>query len=583
MKRFLVTTADERTWNKERPLLFLGEWCKLYQRRQVWAGLDVQVVPYHWDDRHKLQRDHQYLQGLYEELLQELAAKLNELHGSDHSLRYWRILIGPWLLAFVEILFDRWEMVRRAVKEFTPEGVRILGKDRGQLVPNDMTGYLNLSVDDYWNEAIYGSLLREWTTMPIEKVPLNTTDEAPKEREGSTLMGRLKCQLAGISSSLSQLFVRDDEYFFLSTYLPLQQDLQLQRQLGQLPRRWRHRPVPQIQVEWVRRHWQIGRADLEGFPAIIRAMIPCHLPTLYLEGYNALQSLCRKLPWPKKPRLLFTSNSFYADDVFKAWAADKIELGTPLVIGQHGGNYGVGRWESLEDHQVAISDRWLSWGWSDKTRPKIKPVCNIKLVGRDQRWDPSGTALLVGMTIPRYSYRLYSVPVAGQWLNYFENQCRFVAALPSPIRARLTVRLERQDYAWDQKGRWQERYPGVCLDEGQGSIAPLIGGARICVSTHNATTFLETMALNIPTLIFWDPRHYELRDSAVPHFERLKTTGIFHVTPESAAQKLAQVWEDVPAWWASAPVQAARKEFCAVYSRLPEQPLVEIKQVLQHD
>jgi putative transferase (TIGR04331 family) len=89
------------------------------------------------------------------------------------------------------------------------------------------------------------------------------------------------------------------------------------------------------------------------------------------------------------------------------------------------------------------------------------------------------------------------------------------------------------------------------------------------------------MLMNIPTIIFWNPHYYELRDSAVPYFERLKRVGIFHVTPESAAQQLARVWDDVAAWWESQPVQAVRKEFCYHYSRMPEQPLEDIEQVLR--
>jgi putative transferase (TIGR04331 family) len=172
------------------------------------------------------------------------------------------------------------------------------------------------------------------------------------------------------------------------------------------------------------------------------------------------------------------------------------------------------------------------------------------------------------------------VPVAGQWLRYFEDQCRFVDTLPDRIRRRLIVRLQQEDYGWQQKQRWKEHSPNICLDDGQAPIAPLMKKSRIYVSTYNATTFLESMAMNIPTIIFWNPDHWELRDSAVPYFERLKTVGIFHETPEGAAHKMTLVWDDVAAWWNSEPVQTVRKEFCYRYSRMPERPLEDIAQVL---
>ena len=81
------------------------------------------------------------------------------------------------------------------------------------------------------------------------------------------------------------------------------------------------------------------------------------------------------------------------------------------------------------------------------------------------------------------------------------------------------------------------------------------------------------MSLDFPTLIFWNPKHWELRVSAVPYFEMLKSVGIFHETPESAARQMVAVWDDVAAWWESDAVQLVRSEFCKRYAHIPEKPL----------
>ena len=141
MKRFLITTADERTWPKDRPVLFLGEWCKLYARRHIWSRMDAEVVPYHWDDRNKFYRDHCYLRDLHERMLAEVANRLNEIHEAKHSLRYWRILIGPWLGFFIQMLFDRWEMIHEAVETHQISATRIADNGLDRQVPNDMVDF----------------------------------------------------------------------------------------------------------------------------------------------------------------------------------------------------------------------------------------------------------------------------------------------------------------------------------------------------------------------------------------------------------------------------------------------------------
>jgi putative transferase (TIGR04331 family) len=80
---FLVTTADERTWEKDDKILFLGEWCKLYSRKHIWSQLNYETLPYHWDDRNKFKKDSVYLERVYEKYLREISQKLSIIHNCD--------------------------------------------------------------------------------------------------------------------------------------------------------------------------------------------------------------------------------------------------------------------------------------------------------------------------------------------------------------------------------------------------------------------------------------------------------------------------------------------------------------------
>jgi putative transferase (TIGR04331 family) len=71
---------------------------------------------------------------------------------------------------------------------------------------------------------------------------------------------------------------------------------------------------------------------------------------------------------------------------------------------------------------------------------------------------------------------------------------------------------------------------------------------------------------NVPTLIFWDPRYFELRGQAEPYFDMLESVGIFHKTPKSAAQQMIKVWGDIESWWQSDEVQRVREIFINQYS-----------------
>ena len=251
-----------------------------------------------------------------------------------------------------------------------------------------------------------------------------------------------------------------------------------------------------------------------------------------------------------------------------------------LVIGQHGGNYGMSRFSFLEKHQIDIADKWLSWGWSDKTIPKIIPFGNLKSFGRRVRYDPDGKALMVEMSLPRYSYHLYALPLSKQLLEYQDDQQKFLKTLPYELRCQVLIRLSSQDYGWDQKYRWRDKVPEAQIDLGSQDIRKLVRKSRLYISTYNSTTYLESLSWNVPTIIFWNSKHWELKEEAKPYFELLKSVGIFHDTPESAAQQMINVWQNVNSWWSQSHVQKARKKFCEIYSKKKNKTVMNFKKIL---
>ena len=176
---------------------------------------------------------------------------------------------------------------------------------------------------------------------------------------------------------------------------------------------------------------------------------------------------------------------------------------------------------------------------------------------------------------------MYSIIMSSQYLNYLDDQFVFVESLSKSIRNALTVRLYKNDYGWEQQSRWKDRFPNIDLDSGLLNINKLISKSRIYVSTYNASTYLESLAMNVPTIIFWNPNHWEIRDSAQPYFDNLKEVGIFHETPESAAGHIISVWDDVEKWWSNESLTKSVKQFCNRFSNISENPLKSIYNEIQ--
>lgn len=588
MKRLLITTADERSWRSDLPVLFLGEWCRLPERQKIWQSLDATVLPYHWDDRARMQRDYVYLEGIYESALETISHSLNTAHQISRGLRYWRILIGPWLYVFIHTLYDRWALAKAAAESGEVWKTIVLRFPQNQLILSEFKDIDPDSIE--WSHYLIAQAIKFQHQIEYEEVPAELARDGVKN--GLT---RLKGPAGSHADfgkrivthlrKLSEKLGRHKDVLVIDTYLPRAAELRLQLAMGQWPIARQIPKTPKVLPDaGLRGKWRLTDSGTDPFDRFLLEMIPQQLPTIYLEGFGALMRAVQALPWPAKPTAIFTSNLFQFCEVFQAWAADKSAAGAPLVIGQHGGLYGTGNQHPGEDHQVKIADRFLTWGWSDN-RPSIFPGLVLTNVGKEKPvGQPAGTLLLVTVPIRLVGYKSLSWPMGpNQAATFLEDQIAFIGALDESARSSLIVRINKKQDQKMRSGYWgslQAAFPAVQFDDSSKHIEHQLRSCRLFVYACNSTGFLETLSRNIPTVIFWRPELFELRASASPYFARLEAVGIFHRTPESAAAHIGKIWKSVKTWWDNPATQDACQQFCDQYAHMPDRPMALLKQAL---
>ena len=570
--RVLVTTALEEVWPSAGRVVFLGSWCLRYSREAVWSKVDHTVAQYHWDDRSRIPQDLAYVSEVYEALLLELAELLNEIHGVRHSVRYWRIVVGWWLFYFAQIIFDRWQVVMTASVAY-PDAT-LLRLPHAEAIPasTDMATFIEAMVGDAWNERIFADLAERWTGLPVKVVegaqhPHSDSGKIPAMPDIVRQSRRGRVSGAGVALH--------------SVYLNRSEKIKLELLLHQIPSIESKFSFPKMRADPQRRNWVVNATDGDRFTRVIADLIPKYLPTCYLEGY-ADASLKAEVEGPARtPKVVVTANAFSSDDGWKMWAGLQCERGAKLVITQHGGHYGTGAWSASQMHEIAISDRYLSWGWRDSNYPTVRAAPATKLIGMHKRSPQrNGSCLQVVTSFPRQSYWLSSIPVGPQGEEYFNDQFAFAAALSQHVRDELIVRLYSSDYGWDQAQRWKDVEPEITTDGGRSDLSTLLDDTRLYVATYNATTFLESFTQGVPTVMFWNPEFWELSESAKPFFDLLRKAGVLFDDPVTCASHVNSIWEDVPAWWAFSDVQAAVNEFCNQYAFVGRRPLRDLKAAL---
>ena len=566
-RMFLVTTANQRFWKKDEKILFLGGWCKTYKLKKVWSKLDYEVVPYHWDNRGQLYQDYLYQKEVYERYLEVLVNRLNELHGERHSLRYWRIIIGPWLHCFIAILFDRYISLKKASETYKITNTWIANTDLWEWVSQDMTDFLKYFVGDEYNHMLYSRIIRHLELAPYEiidraivpQIETNVAKASSYQRNVKSIIKRMLSMISKFSNP---------SYFFIASYLGRYEQGKLEIALRQLPTFFSEINLPVVEVDPKLRRGLSMKGARGEFESLLETFIPEQMPSAYVENYQEIQEMVYS-HYPKKPKVIFTANAYCRNEMFKCWVADQVEHGVKFVVGQHGGHFGTGLWNWTEEHQINIADQFITWGWTTPDEPKAQPLPAGRLfrIKRDLRPNFQGHILWVWCGLPRYSYWMCSMPVAAQFSNYLEDQICFVKKLSHDARRLLLLRYYPKDYGWGEVKKMRELNLGIQDYYGEQTMEDQLNQSRLFVGTYNATTYLESLVSDLPTILFWNPNHWELRPSAQSFFDKLRTAEILHDTPESAAQKVNAIYSDPVTWWKTPEVQDAKNHFCEQYAK----------------
>ena len=162
-------------------------------------------------------------------------------------------------------------------------------------------------------------------------------------------------------------------------------------------------------------------------------MIPKQIPAVFLEGYNIINKSINDAGWPKKPKFIFTSNALLHDDLIMAYTAKNVEYGTKLICGQHGGIYGIAKFSWAENHEIEISDKYLTWGWNYENYINFKliPVGYFKEKFKNINSPQNTKLVIVCLEISRYTYRISSELMA--MVNHTDNCVLFVNNLQPSI------------------------------------------------------------------------------------------------------------------------------------------------------
>ena len=584
-KRYLITSADERTWKFDRPVIFLGDWCCRYDRKDVWSKMDAIVAEPYGLLREQKQTGFKRVLEIEKEVFPFFCETLNRYHNTTHSDRFWRILLGHWFRRFVSIIFNRVNTLEQCLANYDINGITVLNNPNSTLAASDTLAACWAVNDEQWNNYLYSRVI---TLLGPDRFPIEVLESSPIKFEWGKTQGskrniksKIVRRIYQSVRKVSSLFVKETDAFIITSYLPIKEEVMLQLALKQFPQIWTSPNADfysntdnsirrNLSSEFLSKNGSVDTVVI-----VLYSLLFESIPICFLEGFAELKQKKNLLKWPDKPKFIFTSNNFDTDEVFKLWAAQKTDQGVKYITGQHGNAYGTSL-ITQDTVEEMTADKFVTWGWSDKLKqhrpafifryPKLKKT--------------GGTKLTVFQSV--YYQQLDTWDSAAEWNRYFEEQKTFLTLIDHNIRLKTIIRLHSSHLVTKnyEPERFREWDPTLNVDPGLNSMVGSVAKSRLVVFSVDSTGILEMLSQNVPMIAFWQNGLDHVRESAKPYYKLLIDAGIVHLTPESAAGKVNEVWDNVNKWWMQDTVQTARAKFCDRYAKVSNNRIQDIKSIL---
>ncbi|MDC3116719.1 LIC12162 family protein [Alphaproteobacteria bacterium] len=577
----LIMTSDEKLWPKKKNVVFLGDWCKYYNRKHIWKKLKaVDAKPFIVSKKQFLV-DHKYVNNIYEIILSRLVNILNKIHNKTFKKKDWESLVGHWLKRFLIVYFNRYKTIKLCLKNYNIDNVCFYPKNSFSLTTRNLEEFTNACNDPTWN-AVFWQII--FLNLKHNICKINYVEKPEKSKISISTKSSKKLSIRRILENLSGYFSKNSKFMIIDSYLPKLFSFYLCISLRIFPQLWNksNKEIKSTENKNMREKLNdlISSKTDDEFLKICTQILSKCIPISYLEGLKEIELNAEKRNFPKDPKVIFTSNAFFSDEEFKYWVINQRKKKVKYIIGQHGSNYGIERFHHprLEEE---IPDQFITWGENIYSKNVISGFVFTAPKNKIIKYNTKGNILLVELSPP---FHIYHHDEFFRYKNYFKNQIKFFNHLDENQKKNVVIRLPglSKKLHFNEIEKWKAINKNIRIDDFSCPIKEAISNSKIVVFSYFSTGFLECMCQNIPTIGFWNEPLYNVLKNSKNDFKKLMDANILHGDYKSASSHLNYISLNIDDWWYSDQVQQARNMFIKKYASIKKNPIRFLKNVIQY-
>jgi putative transferase (TIGR04331 family) len=322
-----------------------------------------------------------------------------------------------------------------------------------------------------------------------------------------------------------------------------------------------------------------SKKKYKNFKNFISDFIIINLPKTYLEYYKETEDQINNFNLPLQPKVIFTARGVYRSTLMDRYIASKLLNNTKLLIAQHGGNYGQHKLHWGTQHEIKISNKFLSW--ENKKSKSIIPLGVIKKFKENNYNKKNEMILFESRNRLLYPHEFKVDQGVINSVIYFEKIKKFLSCIKEKkLLENFFVKNNLRNFGWDEKKILIEANKNIQFINPKFKTSDLMKKSKLIIYSFPSTGHLECISANIPMLMFYFNDLNLMQKETKFYFKKFINLGILHTEPQTLYKKLLEIYDETDEWWYSKKIQKIVKKYAERFCKKNDNLLDDLSRII---